>query len=157
MPAEALQLLFCADRSMHVQKDILPALEREDIVISDRYYPSTIAYGEALGLDRAWLTDINAHFPTPDILLLALPPIAVCLKRLAEREQLDMLEVDSLQGRVHSAYQRWSREHPEIPVIDTSRDKDAVAVEIRSVVLEHLSRGKDAEHSVVIPKGIASR
>jgi dTMP kinase len=120
IPASALQLLFCADRAMHHAQTVRPALERGEIVISDRSFYSTLAYGEALGLDTAWLEGVNAPFVRPDFLILALPPLSVCLERLHGRAELDMLEEDSLQARVHKAYASMAKQHPEWSVIDTS-------------------------------------
>jgi dTMP kinase len=61
--AEAL--LFAADRAHHVETLILPALGRGEVVITDRYMDSSIAYqgaGRDLGVDEVrelnlWATD----------------------------------------------------------------------------------------------------
>ena len=46
-------LLMCADRAEHVRTIILPSLERNDVVITDRYTGSTRAYqGYGLHIDR---------------------------------------------------------------------------------------------------------
>jgi dTMP kinase len=120
IPASALQLLFCADRAMHMERTILPALERGDVIISDRSYLSTLAYGEALGLDVSWLEGVNAPFVKPDLLILALPPLTVCLERLGGRSERDLLETDSLQARVHRAYEGMASRNPHWTVVDTS-------------------------------------
>jgi dTMP kinase len=41
----ALQLLFAADRAEHLEKEIEPALSANEIVISDRYILSSLAFG----------------------------------------------------------------------------------------------------------------
>ncbi|MCX6758650.1 MAG: dTMP kinase [Candidatus Nealsonbacteria bacterium] len=43
--ADCLQLLFAADRAYHLEKEIFPALEKKLIVVSDRYFFSSFAYG----------------------------------------------------------------------------------------------------------------
>jgi len=139
LPSSSLQLLFCADRAAHVERDIIPALERGETVITDRYTLSTIAYGDALGLDAQWLEKVNDAFLKPDILLLLLPPLEVCLSRLAERTQRDILEGDSLQARVHKAYQRWASRHPETAIIDSSGTKEETAELIARHVLTKLA------------------
>lgn len=45
MPAISLQYLFCADRAVHLQNVVIPALKEGMIVISDRSLWSAIAYG----------------------------------------------------------------------------------------------------------------
>ncbi len=134
LPASALQLLFCADRAEHVQKVIEPALQEGTFVISDRYTLSTIAYGEIFGVDREWLKGINQAFRKPDLTILALPPISVCIERLNRREKRDMFEKEELQQKIHSAYKTLAAEDPSIKVIDTSGDKAAGAGMIWEVV-----------------------
>ena len=63
----AVQLLFAADRSFHVENLIKPRLKQGAVVITDRYFFSTIAYGKASGLDERWLRDVNDRFIKPDI------------------------------------------------------------------------------------------
>lgn len=134
IPASALQLLFCADRAMHMERTVRPALERGEIVISDRSYLSTLAYGEALGLDVSWLEGVNAPFEKPDLLLLALPPLTVCLERLGKRTERDLLETDSLQARVHRSYEGMASRNPAWSVIDTSGLADDTAHRIAGEV-----------------------
>jgi dTMP kinase len=62
-------LLFAADRADHVQNEILPALEKGAIVISDRYLYSSLAYQGAAGLDIDWIYTINSHAIRPDLAL----------------------------------------------------------------------------------------
>lgn len=45
VPAISLQYLFCADRAVHLQDVVIPALKEGKIVISDRSLWSAIAYG----------------------------------------------------------------------------------------------------------------
>ena len=55
---EAETLLHFAARAEHVEKTIRPALLRGDIVISDRFYDSTMAYqGYGQGADKARITE----------------------------------------------------------------------------------------------------
>src|SRR3989338_5655938 len=126
----ALQLLFCADRADH-QDAIEQALERGDTVICDRYIPSTIAYGSALGLDVLWLRDVNRKFRTPDITFVLLPPLQVCIDRLKLRSSSDALEHDSLREHVYDAYQRLAEADPLLTIIDTSGHSKDVAKKIR--------------------------
>ena len=57
---ETLSLLFTADRHEHIKQEIEPALKENKIVISERYYYSTIAYQAAQGVDKEWLKEINS-------------------------------------------------------------------------------------------------
>jgi dTMP kinase len=79
-----LALLFAADRLDHVRMEVLPHLEAGDLVVSDRYLLSSLAYqGTAVGLD--WLLAINARAPAPDLTVLLDAPPEVCAARIAAR------------------------------------------------------------------------
>ena len=73
-PEEELDL-FIADRRLHVEELILPALNAGRIVLTDRYYYSTAAYQGANGLDPAEILARNSFAPRPDlVILLTMPP-----------------------------------------------------------------------------------
>jgi len=69
-PEEELRW-FVEDRRVHVAEVIAPALRTGQIVLTDRYYLSTVAYQGARGLDfEQILADSEAEFPIPDLVLL---------------------------------------------------------------------------------------
>ena len=76
-PAAELEL-FVAQRRIHVREVIEPALARGAVVLSDRYFLSTVAYQGARGHDPdRLLRESEAEFPLPDLaLLLDLDPAA---------------------------------------------------------------------------------
>lgn len=126
MPSpDAVQLLFCADRAHHVSTVIEPALPKGHIVISDRYTLSTIVYGAAQGIDKAWLEDVNAKFPKPDLTFIALPPFDVCMDRINRRSIKDQFEKENFQRRVYEHYR--TTEDPSALFVDTSGGKEEVA------------------------------
>ena len=65
-----MQLLYIANRY-----EWKPAIERGlaagHIVICDRYLASSVAYGEAQGLDAGWLIEIQRFLPQPDLTVAA--------------------------------------------------------------------------------------
>lgn len=126
--ADAMQLLFCADRAQHLAKEIIPALEAGKIVISDRYALSTIIYGAALGLDEQWLRNLNNQFLKPDITIIALPPFEVCMERMHNRNTRDQYEKQEFQKKVYDGYAALNE--PNSFFVDTSQTKEASAEEI---------------------------
>jgi dTMP kinase len=79
--ARAEALLFAAARSDHVDKTILPALERGEWVVSDRFLDSSLAYqGEAGGLGIEQVRDLH-RFGSLDFL-----PDRTLVLQLAESE-----------------------------------------------------------------------
>lgn len=83
-PDEELRLLLL-DRREHVEELINPALARGEVVILDRYYPSTAAYQGAAGLDVANLLEQNAFAPAPDVVLVLDLHPAEGLRRIRAR------------------------------------------------------------------------
>jgi dTMP kinase len=84
-PEEELRW-FLEDRRAHVHEEIAPALAAGRVVVTDRYFLSTVAYQGARGLDwRRILAESEAEFPVPDlVLLLELDP-ALALSRARAR------------------------------------------------------------------------
>lgn len=132
-----LQKRFCSDRAWHLKEVISPALRAGSTVISDRYTPSTLAYGEALGIRREELEKLNKDFIQPSLVFLLMPPFDVCIRRLKSRAKLDALEEATFQRRVYDLYARMAEADPSMIVIDTSGPKHASAEEIyRNVKLK---------------------
>ena len=59
-----MQLLYVANR-YEWKPEIERALAAGQIVLCDRYLASSVAYGEAQGLDPGWLIDIQRFLPRP--------------------------------------------------------------------------------------------
>lgn len=137
LAAETIQLMFCADRAQHIQNVIKPALDRGEVVVCDRYSLSTIAYGEASGVDPEWLKEINDHFLKPDITFLLQPSLDVCMERVGRRSELDMFEKKEFQAKVHASYKRILSGESGLaaPIyIDTDGEKSAAAEKIFSAL-----------------------
>src|SRR4029434_1770003 len=102
--ADVMQLLYVANR-YEFKGEILRSTESGTIVVCDRYLASSIAYGEAQGLDAEWLTNIQKYLPQPDItFLLDIAPEVSARRKTADR---DKYERDlSMLGRVRDSYLR---------------------------------------------------
>lgn len=133
LKAQELQILFTADRAWHVNHVLKPALDEGKTVVCERYWLSTIIYADALGIESSTLSAVNAQFIQPDLQLFLLPSLDVCLKRIGQRAERDMLEEDSLQKRVYDGYLSKAAEFG-ISLIDTAGDKESVAQEILAAV-----------------------
>lgn len=133
----ALQLLFCADRAHHLEHLIRPALRKGKVVVSDRYLHSTLAYGDALGLDVSWLKAVNKPFESPHLTIFLLPDLKVSLARLNKRTETDVLESSGLQKKVHAAYHALAK-GKGIKVVDSGGSKEETAAAIWEHVKKHL-------------------
>ncbi|GLV48027.1 thymidylate kinase [Thermus sp. LT1-2-5] len=133
---EAEYLLFSADRAEHVRKVILPALERGEWVVSDRYLDSSLAYqGHGRGLPLAWLLEV-ARLATLGLrpqrtFLLDLPP-EEALRRVKDPDRLERLGL-AFFHRVREGYLRLAEAEPErVVVLDATRPVEAVQAEIQA-------------------------
>ena len=132
---EVMQLLYVANR-YEWKPQIDWELRRGTVLICDRYLASSIAYGEAQGLDPSWLADMQKYLPQPDLtFLLDIDPAVSARRKTADR---DKYERDlALLARVRGSYLRqaslgqWS-------VVDANRERDVVAADIWRVVSARL-------------------
>ncbi len=74
---------FIKDRREDVEKNIVPALNLNKVVLMDRYYYSTAAYQGALGLDPQNILRENENFaPIPDRTYVFTASPEECLARI---------------------------------------------------------------------------
>jgi dTMP kinase len=124
--ADTLQLLYVANRYEH-RGLIESLLARGAVIVCDRYMASSIAYGEAQGLDAAWLAEIQRFLPRPDLtIVLDIAPETAVQRKAANR---DRYERDlALLSRVRESYRGqseqadWIRLNGERPKADVSAD-----------------------------------
>jgi dTMP kinase len=125
--ADVMQLLYVANR--YEWKAALQQLLDDDwFVVCDRYLASSVAYGEAFGLDAGWLMDIQRYLPRPSmtILLDIAPQTAVSRKSIdRDRYERDL----SLQARVRDSYHRLAARDGWL-LLDGERARDAVAADV---------------------------
>jgi dTMP kinase len=134
---DVMQLLYIANRY-----EWKPRIEEErsngTILICDRYLASSVVYGEAQGLDAAWLLEMQKYLPQPDLtcLLDIAPEVSARRKTVArDKYERDLM----LLGRVRESYLRqaakgWVR-------ISADRDREVVAAEVYAAVAPLLSTG----------------
>jgi dTMP kinase len=137
-PAEELAL-FLDDRREHVAQLIRPALDAGRLVITDRYYYSSVAYQGALGLDPARILAANEAFaPRPDLVfILALSPEAA-VARLSQDpgRTRQVSEGRAYLEQVAAIYA--SLTGPRIQRVDAARPPDVVHAEILAITLKVL-------------------
>jgi dTMP kinase len=130
-------LLFAADRFEHVKNEVLPALTKGEIVVSDRYVYSSLAYQGATGLDLEWIEKINEHAVRPDLAIFVdVEPETVIQRLKQKRSVMENLET---QRKVREVYLRFVEEG-ELVSIDGNRPKREVAEDVLSVVRSCLKK-----------------
>lgn len=130
-PADVMQLLYVANR-LEFRRQIESWLAAGDVVVCDRYCASSIAYGEAQGLDSRWLVEIQRYLPKADVtVLLDIAPEVAAERKAMNR---DRYERDlGLLARVRESYKRQAAAG-DWCVVDANAPKDAVAAAVVSAV-----------------------
>lgn len=132
-PPDCLQLLYVANRCEH-RPAIEAALAAGQWVVCDRWVASSIAYGEAQGLDPDWLGLIQRVLPPADMtILLDLAPEVAAQRKQQHRDAFEQ-DLDLL-GRVRASYLRQAASAPGWQVVDAARDRDAVTVDVLALAL----------------------
>jgi dTMP kinase len=137
-PKEELNL-FMADRREHVAEVIEPALAEGKIVITDRYYYSSVAYQGALGLDPDRILAQNEVMAVhPDLTVILTLAVTQALARLSGTPQRgrQVSEDSAYLERVASIYA--SLEGPYLRHVDASGPAPAVHAALLSLTLEFL-------------------
>jgi dTMP kinase len=121
---DVMQLLYIANR-YEKRAQIERWIADGSVVLCDRYLASSIAYGEAQGLDPAWLADVQRFLPAPSLtILLDIAPDTAVGRKASGR---DRYERDlALLGRVRDSYRRqaeaadWVRIDGQLPKVDVA-------------------------------------
>jgi dTMP kinase len=130
-------LLFAADRSEHMEKEIIPALNGGKLVISDRYLYSSLAYQGTAGVDLNWIRQINKHAIKPDLAVFIDVHPETVVQRLKPKKSV--MENVETQRRVREVYLRFV-ENGELTLVDGNASKEKVREELLKLVLAFLER-----------------
>jgi len=125
--AAVMQLLYIANR-YEKRPRIEQWLRDGAVIICDRYAASSVAYGEAQGLDPAWLEDAQRFLPKAHLtILLDISPETAAGRKAAGRDRYERDLV--LMSRVRQSYRRQAQAAGWLP-LNADRDKHAVAADI---------------------------
>ena len=141
-------LVFAADRAQHVRKHLLPALERNQIVLSDRYADATVAYqGAGRGFKPELIEEI-VQLATdglkPDLTLLfdlSVADAAIRTRKRVQSKRTDRLDVENedFHTRVRNAYVEIAKAEPErFRVIDARGAVDETQRRVMEIVIPFL-------------------
>ena len=131
-------LLFAADRLDHLQREVEPQLAAGAIVVSDRWYHSSLAY-QGTGADRDWITMLNARARKPDLtIFLEVRPEVAAKRRLDAGRVQELFEDIRMQEAVAEGYLATNKElmaqGERIETLDGEQSPDAVFAAIVKLV-----------------------
>lgn len=141
MHVETESLLMFAARAEHLQQVILPALQRDAIVVSDRFTDASYAYQcGARGVPMQKMQQLEQWVQgelQPDLTLLFDVPVEVSLQRLASARTPDKFEAQGAEffARLRSQYLSRAAEYPQrFRVIDAHRPLEEVKKTVEEII-----------------------
>lgn len=132
--AQALQLLYTADRADHLKREIVPALTRGMLVVLDRYVMSTLAYG-LLNLDGVWLLGLNKDFPLPDVTFLIDTPVDEAILRMSRRGKKELFEKEKILIKVRKNYLDLAKDFgKDVEVLNGMKNEQEIFNDVLKVI-----------------------
>jgi len=144
LPVEEEFKLFLEDRIIHLKDEVLPQLEEGKVVVTDRYYFSSVAYQGSRGLDWKYIHEEN--------LKVAIKPNIVILLDIAVDEAINRIAADRTEGintfekkenlqKVKKIYSLLAEEDPfSIFVVNGSKPIPTVQNKIKDLVLSRCGK-----------------
>jgi len=139
---DTVALLFAADRTEHLYAEIegiVPRIQRGELVVSDRYLFSSLAY-QSLNCDPEFVFALNRSFPLPRHLVFLDTPIEMSQQRLSTRSEdgLELYDGEDIQRDILSGYERafslFAHTEMQLYRLDGSGDPDLVFEKFWSIV-----------------------
>ena len=133
-------MLMLSDRKDHVEKIILPNLEKGNWVVSDRFMDSSIAYqggGRQLGKKLIISVAEYLNLPQPDLTLLFDLPVETSLSRVKARGELDRFEKEELEfhKRIRNTYLDLAKNNSNrIKIIDSSEKIESMLNNVKQAI-----------------------
>ena len=152
MPPSCELLLMFAARATHLHNVIVPALERGEWVVCDRFTDASYAYqGYGRGMPLEYITQLEQIVQQglqPDITLLLDAPVTLGMQRAQQRSvQQDQdadrfeLEQQAFFERVHAGYHARAAAEPQrFKIIDATRSLDEVSATVQQVIANFVER-----------------
>lgn len=147
MDVKTEALLYAASRRQHLVERILPHLANGDIVISDRFIDSSLAYqgvGRGIGIEAIW--DINMFAiegRVPDLTIFLDIDPELGLARINHRQFKDRLDQESLDfhQRVFSGYQLIKNQYQHrMAIFDATHTIEELTNEVYDYIIDWIAR-----------------
>lgn len=144
LPVEEEFRLFLDDRVIHLKDEVIPQLEQGKIVVTDRYYFSSVAYQGSRGLDWKYILEENLKVSIkPNIVILLDIPVDDAIERIASdrTEGVNTFEKKETLQKVKKIYLLLAEDDPySIYIVNGSKPIPTVQDEIKDLFLSRYSK-----------------
>lgn len=147
MSSRTEALLYAASRAQHIDELVKPNLEKGNIVISDRFVLSSLAYqggGRKLGIENVKrINDFAINGVNPDVIIFFYVDPLTTLKRKSLSEDADRLELsgDDFHSRVYDTYMELLEEMKDDRVlrkVDATKSMEEVFEDVKKIIDEKM-------------------
>lgn len=147
MSSRTEALLYAASRAQHIDELVKPNLEKGNIVISDRFVLSSLAYqggGRKLGVENVKrINDFAINGVNPDVIIFFYVDPLTTLKRKSLNENADRLELsgDDFHSRVYDTYMELLEEMKDDQVlrkVDATKSMEEVFEDVKKIIDEKM-------------------
>jgi dTMP kinase len=135
-----IAMLYAADRNEHVndpETGIIARVSRGELVISDRYLFSSLAY-QSVESGPDFVFGLNKDFPLPQCLIFIDTPVEVSQKRLIGRTTAELFDGRAFQTKVRKNYmlalKRYRSSGMIISIINGDKPQEAIHEEIWKIL-----------------------
>ena len=138
---QSLARLFAADRSEHLfaENGIISRCQRGELVICDRYVPSSLVY-QGIECGDELPRSLNSVFPSPQMLLFFDIEPRIALERLNNRPVLEIYEHLEFQEKVRQRYHALLAEYRDSGVMVETIDASQTVEKVAEDVWRHLQK-----------------
>ncbi len=133
---------FVEDRKEDVQLNIKPALEKNLVVIMDRYYYSSVAYQGTVGGNPDYIMELNSFAPRPNLcfILDCDPNDAFSRIKDNRRGRTDYFEKLENLLKVRQMYLDYFRNYPEVRTIPYLEKSESIHEEIWNILRDEIGK-----------------
>jgi len=138
---EVLACLVAANRYEHLDTVVIPCLQSGNVVVCDRYYPSSLVYQLIDGLDLSFVEGLNQRILVPQLTVFLQADEAIVKARLLERDHLTRFERDQKKeiqlyedARLLLEKKGWKTMSIDTAKQDVSAITQLIVSEIKSVL-----------------------
>lgn len=136
-----IQSLMLADRLEFFTMLRRFSLSGERLLILDRYLLSGIVYGQADGLSRDWLVDVQRCLPPPDMMMLLNISVVESVRRRPERRDYYEKNLEKLE-RVFELYQEEMLMDSTIVLVEGTQAPEVIADSFVANFMDYVARGE---------------
>lgn len=137
--ADRFAQLFADDRIDHLERDVLPALQRGEIVVCDRYTLSSFGYQHHIdGVPMSRLIELNERAAEPDMQIIVGAPLEVCWSRIEARGRTTKRDIFEERSAFEKVWRWYDRLRTDVNVIATNSTVMMVEFALTSPLLNKL-------------------